>query len=349
MDVEALRDHAAEMLTAMATDLEQTQTDSEREIKGKGDAVVDPELPRTAAEDHGLARAERGFTMEETFAEYRALRASVMRHYVAAGEHDRTSDVEEVIRFHEAIDQALAESITEYARAIHQYRDMFLAVLGHDLRSPLNAVSNASAVLSEYAELSERDGKLAKTIAHSAKAMSRLVDDLLEYTSGELGGGITLRRAATDLEEIGKDVVREVRVSRPGIEIRLQTEGDLVGDWDPGRIRQALSNLITNAARHARTGSPVRVAIECDEDAGEVIAAVHNQGAPISPGQQELIFQPFRGVAGEEENLEKQGGRMGLGLYITRRMAEAHGGTVHVESSADDGTTFYLRLPKKAC
>ncbi len=116
MNVEALRDHASSILAAMARDLDQPQTDAEQERKGKGDSPGPDGLAPTAAEEHGRGRAQRGFTMEETFAEYRALRASVMRYYVAVRSHSHEGDVQDVIRFNEAIDQSLAESITEYAR-----------------------------------------------------------------------------------------------------------------------------------------------------------------------------------------------------------------------------------------
>ena len=112
--------------------------------------------------------------MEETFAEYRALRASVMRHFVAALSRSRASHVQDLIRFNEAVDQALAESIREYAQAVTTYREMFLAVLGHDLRSPLNAILAASAFLTEKSDRSAPDHRLATTIAHSAKTMNRM-------------------------------------------------------------------------------------------------------------------------------------------------------------------------------
>ena len=229
MDVEALRDHASGMLEAMALDLEQPQTDAEQARKGRGDALTTVDEPRSAAEEHGLGRAQRGFTMEETFAEYRALRASVMRYYTIERSDPDAADVQDVIRFNEAIDQALAESITEYARAVNRYRDMFLAVLGHDLRSPLNAVLSASTVLAEHSDLCGRERQLASTIVHSATTMGGLIENLLEYTAEELGQGITVRRAPVDLSEIAADVIREAGVSRPGRGIHLDTRCEAVG------------------------------------------------------------------------------------------------------------------------
>lgn len=344
MDIEALRDHAAGMLEAMALDLEQPQTEAEQRRKGRGDAHIHASEPRTHAEHHGLDRAQSGFSMEETFAEYRALRASVMRFYVAARTHDDDSDVQDVIRFNEAIDQALAESIMEYARAVNRYRDMFLAVLGHDLRSPLNAVLNASSFLAESPTASDLERRLASTITGSARAMSDLVDDMLEYTAEELGQGITLRRSTVDLREIAAEVVREAELVRPARAFQLELDGEVIGEWDAGRVRQALSNLVTNAVRHAPDGSAVRVAVASDGD-GHASATVHNSGPPIPEDEVGRIFQPF--MRADPKGEAGSGGRMGLGLYIARCMAEAHGGSLTLESSASAGTTFLLRLPRR--
>lgn len=347
MRVEALRDHAAGMLDAMALDLEQPQTEAEQELKGKGDALAAEAAPRSAARAHGLARAEHGFSMAETFAEYRALRASVMRYYVASRSELGSSTLQDVIRFNEAIDQALAESITEYAQAMTGYRHMFLAVLAHDLRSPLNAILGASTYLAENSPLSGRDLDLAARIAHTATTMSGLIDDLLEFTSEALGEGITLRPCRADLGEVAADVIREAELSHPGREVHLSREGDAVGEWDASRLRQALSNLLTNALRHAPEDSPVTVSVTGDDPAGEVVAAVHNRGAPIPEQERELIFQPFRHGFSRGNGSGYAHGSVGLGLYIARRMAEAHGGTVRVESSTEAGTKFSMRLPRR--
>ncbi len=137
-------------------------------------------------------------------------------------------------------------------------------------------------------------------------------------------------------------------MGHPEREIRLRTEGELQGEWDAGRLRQAVSNLVTNAVRHAPLESPVTLTVFCDEAAGQVVAAVHNDGAPIPEHEREQIFRPFRRAAPSGEGCTESSGRMGLGLYIARRMVEAHGGTVRLDSSAEAGTTFSMRLPRRA-
>ncbi len=348
MNIEALRNHASRMLDAITLDLEQPQTETEQERKGKGDVPRVKGAPRTAAAEHGFARAESGFSLDEAFAEYRALRASVMRYYVATRSQPDTADVEDVIRFNEAVDQALAEAISEYGRAVTGYREMFLAVLGHDLRSPLGAILGAASFLAESPELSEPSRRLAATIGHGAQHMNQMIEDLLDYASSQLGQHLALRRSRADLGEIAGDVVHEVETGHSGREVRLHTQGDLVGEWDVARVREILSNLVSNAVKHAAEASPVTVSVSAD-GADEVVAAVHNLGAPIPEQERELIFEPFRRASSsrrEERNGPRPRG-MGLGLYIARRMAEAHGGTVRVESSTEAATTFAVRLPRR--
>ena len=348
MDIEALRDHASGMLDEFAREVEEPQTDAEQERKSKGDAAPDDGGGSTAAEEHGVDRARRGFSLDETFAEYRALRASVMQHWTEAGTGSDASEFEDIIRFNEAIDKAIAESIHEYSKAVRRYRDMFLAVLGHDLRSPLDAVLNASEFLTEDGRLSERDHRLAEAIRGSGARMRDLIDDMLDYTSSELGAGMPLRRSTTDMGEVADDVIRQSEVTHPAREFRTELQGDPTGEWDERRIRQALLNLIDNAVQHGSPDSAITVAVSGGEAGGDVVVSVHNLGTPIPAEARERIFQPFQRGASDEEAGEGDHGRKGLGLYIARRMAEAHGGALEVDSSGDEGTTFSMLLPRDA-
>lgn len=345
MDIEGLRDHASEMLNTFAREMEEPQTGAEQERKSKGDAGAEDEDGASAAEAHGVDRARRGFSLDETFAEYRALRASVMKHWTEVGTDSGEAEFDDIVRFNETVDKAIAESVHEYSKAVRQHRDMFLAVLGHDLRSPLDAVLNASEFLAQNAQLPERDRGLVRAILGSGVRMRDLIDDMLDYTSSELGAGMPLRLSAADMGEVAEDVVRQSEVTHPGREFRTEFGGDMAGEWDLSRIRQALLNLIDNAVQHGLPDSAITVSVSGDADVGEVIVSVHNLGVAIPDEARERIFEPFqRGSmeAGDERDHE----RHGLGLYIARRMAEAHGGRVEVESSPDGGTTFSIRVPR---
>jgi signal transduction histidine kinase len=346
MDIEALRDHASGMLDFFAREVEQPQTGAEQERKAKGDASPKDDGQASAAEEHGVDRARRGFSLDETFAEYRALRASVMQHWNQAGIGSARSEIEDLIRFNEAIDQAIAESVHEYSKAVGSYRDMFLAVLGHDLRSPLDAVLNASTFLTEDAQLSEPDHRLVQAIHGSGERMRELIDDMLDYASSQLGAGMPLRPSAADMGEVAHEVVRQSEVTHPGREFRTELRGDLTGRWDPRRIRQGLLNLIDNAVQHGSPDSTITVSASGDESGENVIVSVHNLGVPIPAEARERIFEPFQRHAAGEAVGEGSHKRKGLGLYIARRMAEAHGGAIHVDTSLDGGTTFSIGLPR---
>ncbi|MFW6331352.1 MAG: sensor histidine kinase, partial [Gemmatimonadota bacterium] len=185
-------------------------------------------------------------------------------------------------------------------------------------------------------------------IVRSATTMGSLIDDMLTYTSTTLGQGLSLNLTRADFAGIAAEVVHEIELNHPDREFRLVLRGDLAGEWDANRVRQGLSNLVTNAARHAPQDSAITVTVDGEGTEGDVVAAIHNMGDPIPEQELRVIFQPFRRASTGGDNPAGVGGGTGLGLHIARSMAEAHGGTVTVESSAEAGTTFFMRLPRSA-
>jgi len=344
MDVRALRDHAAGILSAIALDIEQPQNDAEQERKSKGDAPGDRSEGDTAAEKHGTDRADSGFTLEEMCSEYRALRASVLRLWTTDHGALDGADVHDLIRFNEAIDMALAESITRFSTGLDHSRDMFLAVLGHDLRTPLSAIVTASSFLATNGRVTGRDLTLAERIYSSGRRMNRLVGDMLDFTRSRLGRGIPLTPEEIDLGEIGRDAVEECQTTHPTGDLRFEVRGNVRGEWDPSRVSQALCNLITNAVQHgaASTATVVRARGEAEE----VVVSIHNLGRLIEPEDQQLIFDPFKRIMSTEPQVTAQGS-MGLGLYIAEQIALAHGGSIQVRSTVEEGTTFELHLPRR--
>ena len=336
MDVPELRDHADEMLTAIAKDLETYQTPGEQEQKSMGRA--EGATRGTAAHEHGADRAESGFTMEQMVSEYRALRASVIRLWTRDSGELGASDIEDLIRFNEAIDQALAESVVRYARNLDLSREMFLGILGHDLRTPLGAVITASTFMMELDELEEPHRSLMARIASSSRRMDRMVGDLLDLTRSRLGGGIPIERVDMDMRDAVREAVSEVGALHTTAEFDVRFDGDLHGCWDPERIAQVLANLIGNAVEHGAGTSPVTVAVGGDDETVRV--AIHNEGTPIPESLVRRIFDPMK---------TRQGGssqHLGLGLYIADQIVAAHGGRIEVESSASAGTTFTVHLPR---
>jgi signal transduction histidine kinase len=204
MDLETLRDHASGMLLAIAADLNTTQSRLEQADKseGKSDAEPDSAAPDTAAQSHGAARAESGFTIEQMVSEYRALRASVVRLWIDAGGELNRKDLDDLVRFNEAIDQALAESTARFAQDLDQSREMFLAMLGHDLRTPLGAIVGSAHIMVNTKDLPEVALRRVFLILNSGQRMNALVGDLLDFTRSRLGGGIPIVRAEMDIGKV---------------------------------------------------------------------------------------------------------------------------------------------------
>lgn len=346
MDIEALRDHANQMLTAIARDLATPQTGREQSEKSKGNAGADDDPAPTAAEEHGAGRARSGFTVEQMVAEYRALRASVIRLWTRAKGELLPADVEDLTRFNEAIDQSLAESVTRYNQDLSEAKEIFLAILGHDLRTPLGAIYTSAKFMLELQELEEPHRTLTARIVASATRAVHMVGDLLDFTRSRLGGGIPIVRAPVSLGRLVHDVVDEIRAAGFGGEIQVDTRGEERGEWDGARIAQALTNLIRNAVEYAPEGTPVRVEIRGDGE--QVAITVHNLGPAIPRDRLDGIFNPMKMRGGPRvPSAHGPTGNLGLGLYIAERIVDAHGGRIDVQSSQERGTTFTLSLPRR--
>jgi signal transduction histidine kinase len=346
MDIAALRDHAGAMLTVIAADLAEPQSRFAQSEKSKGRALADDPAAITAAGEHGGGRAESGFTVDQMVAEYRALRASVIRLWTRAQGALETDDIEDLTRFNEAIDQSLAESVATFNQNVEEAKETFLAILGHDLRTPLGAIQTSAVFMLEANELKEPHRALAARIAESARRSVTMVGDLLDFTRTRLGGGIPVARAEIDLGRVVQDVVDEIGAAYPGCPIQVDTHTELRGCWDTARLAQALGNLIGNAVQHGAPGTTVTVDVRGTADA--VTVAVHNRGSVIPPEQLDGIFNPLK-ARREPRTAAARGptGSLGLGLYIAERIIGAHDGRIDVRSSETDGTTFTVHLPRR--
>lgn len=341
MDVVALRDHARDMLDVIATDLESSQTEPERAKKSRGLSDAGNSAVDTAAEKHGFGRAESGFRVETMIAEFRALRASVISLWREREGTATDADLEEMTRFNEAIDQAVAESIAEFMRQVETTRDRFLAVLGHDLRNPLGAILMSSQFLLETGPLTESQRVLVSSIERSGKRMRDLVKDLLDLAVTRLGDGMPTKLAEMDLGVVVREVVAEIVAANRDRRIDVESSGSLVGVWDKARLAQALSNLVGNAVQHGSRTAPIKVALNGDKP-DLVSVSISNQGPPIPPDEIDGIFEAMKGSpTGDRRHL-------GLGLYIVDKIVKAHEGSIEIQSSAEQGTTFTVALPRLA-
>jgi len=335
------RDHVEGMLRAIALDLETPQTKGEQKEKSKGhdDATVDS---NTAANAHGTDRAALGYTPAEIMSEFRALRASVLRLWSEGqSEFDRSS-LEEVTRFNEAIDQILAESMTRYAEDVDRSKELFLGVLGHDLRNPLGAIMMSATAMMTQEGPDWPHLKTVSRIVRSGTRMNEIIGDLLDFTRTRLGDGIPVVREDMDMETICRQTVDEITAFHPDCIVEFEATGQLRGQWDKGRIGQALSNLVGNAYQHGMENLPIEVIVRGEPD--RVVLTVHNEGPVIPTSKLQDIFNPFLQIdAGRAKS--KDPSSLGLGLYIVQAIATAHQGTIEVVST-QRGTTFTMQLPR---
>jgi signal transduction histidine kinase len=333
-----LRDHAEQILQAICKDLASPQTSEARDLKGKG--LAPPiDACETAAQTHALLRARSGFDIKEMAAEYRALRASVLALWLDAGD-PRPSDFADMIRFNEAIDQAICESVAFFSAEQERARNLLLGILGHDMRNPLNAIQLTAHHLKGL-NAGEDVSLAAGMLIRSGARMRALLDDLTDFNRRRLGLGLYIIRSDSDLGDILEDEVQQLRSAHPGRDIELDLAGDLRGHWDEGRLHQVVSNLVVNALKYGTPGSAVRVSASGQDD--DVVFRVENAGDAIAPAAISRLFDPLRrgdGRADEE-------GSLGLGLFICGEVAKAHGGEVGA-TSTDAGTAFTVRLPRSA-
>jgi signal transduction histidine kinase len=335
----ALRDEAKEILEAVAKDLSTSQTKQAQIDKSRGRAPKLMDAPETAAQSHAILRARSGFDINQLASEYRALRASVLRLWTESCQPDDIN-LEDVIRFNEAIDQALAESIGFFSEQVERARNLLLGMLGHDMRNPLNAIQLTAsylAALNAGAEVSEAASRLIR----SGASIKALLDDLVDFNRTKLGLGINITLANIDLAKVFADEVEQLRGAHPGHRLELEVIGDTRGFWDGLRLQQLLRNLVSNAIKYGEADVPVRVVLTGEE--ADVRIEVVNRGLAIEQSALNQIFDPLkRGSVQHHDTYDS----LGLGLYIVREIARAHGGEIDVRS--DEGkTVFTVRLPRR--
>ena len=345
MSALALRDHSREILLAIAGEMELPQSEQERASQAQ-DIVPTEASTTSAAAEHGALRQMAGFDLVQLFAEFRALRASVMAFWKRSdGATLGSSSIEEITRFNEGMDKALAQSVQRYSSEVAASRDMFLAVLGHDLRGPLSGIEMSAMLLAKAGLSDKARQQAAARIKRASRDMSRLITDLLEYTRTRLGAGIPIDRSACDLGPVCEASLEDIRAGNPEQQFVQQVSGDLCLQADAARMQQALSNLLSNAVQHGSQRSPVTLTAVGEVDA--VIVKVINSGEPIPSGALAAIFEPLvQAPNASSEGHERSKTSLGLGLFIVREIVLAHGGTISVESSMAAGTVFTIRLPR---
>ena len=339
-----LRDHAREILLELTADIDTGQTPAQQKEKSEGQPA--DEIDRdSAAAVHGALRQAIGFTLIQLTSEYRALRATVLRLWTPHMPPHTAETARDMIRFNEAIDQALAESVVTYSENADRTRDTFLAILGHDLRSPLFTLALAADYLTRTSIGTTETRHMGARIARSTSNMTAMINDLLEYARSQLGGRIPLTLHQASLLSICQAALDDAQAGHPDCLFKLEDSGDLTGSFDAPRLQQVFSNLLNNAVQYRSGSHPVTITAQGDADT--VTVNVCNFGPVIPAESLQAIFDPMVQLADEERRTKgAPSSSMGLGLFIAREITEAHGGAITVKSSEQSGTVFTVTLPR---
>lgn len=236
-----------------------------------------------------------------------------------------------------AIDNArLYQEAQEAIRA----REDVVAIVSHDLRNPLNAISLTIASLMRREHVDPRTAKMLDRILAAAERAGQLIQDVLDFTQARMGQ-LSIHPEPLEFHTHVRGVVEEIRLANPGRLIEFQASGEGAAEGDKGRLAQVVTNLVGNALQHSPPDTVVRVVTRGEPEA--VVLTVHNEGAPINAAALPTLFEPYRRGPGAGEGR----GSLGLGLFITRQIILGHGGTIQVRSQESEGTSFTVQLPRR--
>ncbi|MDB4945440.1 MAG: sensor histidine kinase [Labilithrix sp.] len=318
----SLREHVPVILRELAEELE-----------GTGRRLPPQPDRHRAFQQYGVRAALEDLTI---------LREVTVEHLAEKG----MADEDVVRRVHRFFDRAMADAAEELmarshasVRADADFRDHILGILSHDLRNPLSAITMALGLVLDDPQLRGPTHRAAERAAASAGRMVRMLRDLFDYARTQHDAKLLLEPAPCDASVLAREVVEDLRLASPGRVIELDAEPSVRGRWDRERLAQLLSHLIGNALQHGDPDAPVRVSLGAE---GGLHVRVESRGEPIPVALRGSLFAPFeRGTAGPSRN-----GNLGLGLYIVREIARAHGGDAELTASNPEATTFTVRLPK---
>ena len=368
-DPAEVRDDAEDILRATAVDMQSDQTGEQQTEKSKGTRRAWDEsgdLTR-ASSSHGSGRVGSGFDLSAVVAEYRALRASVLRLWRESGPAPDLRDVDDLTRFNESVDQSLTHAVRSYveqverdragllaneqasrqeAEAANRAKDVFLATFSHEMRTPLNAIVGWLSILRHESAEPRHFQEGLKVIERNTLAQVQLIDDVLDVSrivSGKLRVDIRPCELA-DVINAGVNVVRTAAEAR-GITVDVRLDPSASGAWcDSVRMQQVVWNLVSNAVKFTPKGGRVDVTLSREKSSFQI--QVSDTGQGISPELLPHVFDRFRQA---DSSTRRRFGGLGLGLSIVKYIVQAHGGTVDVNSAGEGkGSTFTVRLPVRA-
>ena len=342
LDERALRNDGDSILRDVVADMGGPQSLLQQKEKSQGLRIT-PSGANSIPHRHATQRALHGFETLQVVSEFRALRATVLRLWMQSARSVDIHDLDDVSRFNEAIDEALADSLKVFVEEADHRRHLFMGVLGHDLRGPLHTIISCAQLFSRK---HPEDTREAGMVLRSAAQVKALADDLLAFTMHGLKIDAPKALSAMRLDLFCQQTIDEIAILAPGREITFRSEGEPSGMWDGRRLHQLLWNLVVNALKYGQADQPVSVVLD-GHDNDEVKLTVQNFGKPIPAEILPTLLSPLTrgGVEQTDSNLPA-GANVGLGLYIANTIAEAHGGNITISSSAEEGTRFTVCLPR---
>jgi signal transduction histidine kinase len=284
---------------------------------------------------HGNERARlTDYSLAEVIHEYQMLREI----FVQVLRRDASPTDEQWDVVHRSIDEGIAEGASAFVQVHQRFRELFTAALTHDFRGPLANAMNYLDLVRRDAEPGQH-GHFAVRALHNLKRVDRMIQDLLDTTRTNAGARLPLHIGSGEARALAGEAIGDL-ILRAGDRFVLDAPKPVNGHWDVERLKQALNNLLENAVKYGADDMPVTCRVSSSND--RLFISVHNQGEPIDPALIPVLFQPFRRTL-SAENSSKEG--WGLGLTLVQAIAEAHGGSVGVESTPSDGTVFTIDIP----
>jgi signal transduction histidine kinase len=367
-DPAELRNEAGDILRATAAEMQSEQTALQQADKSKGRALEEGggDSLTQASSSHGRGRVVSGFELWAVVAEYRALRASVLRLWRESEPVPDLRDLDDVMRFNESMDQSLTHAVRSYAEQVERHqalmdneqaarreaeaanraKDLFLATLSHEMRTPLNAIVGWLSILRHEGADTRHFQEGLKVIERNTIAQVQLIDDLLDVSR------IVSDKLRVDIQpcELADVINAGVNATRPaadarGITLDVRLDSAASGAWcDRVRIQQVVWNLVSNAIKFTPDGGQVHVTLSREASSFQI--QVSDTGQGISPDLLPHVFDRFRQA---DSSMRRRFAGLGLGLSIVKHIVEAHGGTVEATSPGEGrGSTFSVRLPVRA-
>ena len=342
----ALRDQCRQILLAIAQDMETSQTNVEQAAKSKDMVPLPFGGQESAAHTHGTLRHSSGFGLAQLFAEFRALRASVLALWNRSEAGSAPGHgIYEVTRFNEGLDQALAESVDSFSNSLAASRDLFLGVLGQDLRAPLLVIADSNFYLNRPGLTSAEREVASARLATQVDEITGLISNLLDFTRSRLGAGIPIERSPCDIGEVCSEALDSIKARYHLHRFFFTREGELTAVADASKMGQALKNLLLNAAKFGVRGGTIT--LNATGHADSIVLKVINHGPVIAPELLPFMFEPLPQSFSPGQPLDRDlSPGMGLGLFIVREIVNGHLGTITVESASESGTVFTIQLPK---